>query len=282
MVAEPGLGIACSPMRPLVALDLDGTLLTEASVLTAGHERAVRELQRAGYHIAIVTGRPVLITQAIWKRLGLTTPLVCFNGGWVGFPGQPAMACLRLDEDDTRDILAALRGRGGVACGYPDEKSWWMDRLAMETAGWPAKYGTTIEIRPEDFTPWKGPSFKVMYVADPSITPGIVADLREQFRNRFHVVLSQPDRLEILPKGISKVWGLSKLAAMLGVERADVWSVGDAENDLEMVAWAGHGCAMGHGPEKLLRVARHILPGIHARGLCALPLLMQRTYAGCA
>jgi hydroxymethylpyrimidine pyrophosphatase-like HAD family hydrolase len=261
MVAEPGLGIACPAMRPLVALDLDGTLLTEESVLTAGHERTVRELQRAGCHIAIVTGRPVLITQAIWKRLGLTTPLVCFNGGWVGFPGQPALACLRLDEDDTRDILAALRGRGGVACGYPDEKSWWMDRLAMETAGWPAKYGTSIEIRPEDFTPWKGPSFKVMYVADPLVTPGIVADLRERFRHRFHVVLSQPDRLEILPKGISKVWG-------------------DADNDLEMVAWAGHGCAMGHAPEKLLRVARHVLPGIHARGLCALPLLMQRTIAG--
>jgi len=276
-VAAASFTMACPAMpRPLVALDLDGTLLTEESVLTAAHERTVRELQHAGCHLAIVTGRPVLITQAIWRRLGLTTPLVCFNGGWVGFPGQPALACLRLSEDDTRDILAQLRGRGGVACGYPDEKSWWMDRLAMETAGWPVKYGTSIEIRPEDFAPWKGPSFKVMYVADPLQTPGIVRDLRDHFRDRFHVVLSQPDRLEILPKGISKVWGLSKLATLLGVERADVWSVGDAENDLEMVAWAGHGCAMGHGPEKLLRVARHILPGIHARGLCALPQLMQR------
>jgi len=280
MVAAPGPDIACPAMpRPLVALDLDGTLLTHDSQLSAGHERAVEELRRAGCHIAIVTGRPVLTTQAIWRRLGLTTPLVCFNGGWVGFPGQPAMACLRLDEQDTRDILTALRGRGGVACGYPDEKSWWMDRLAMETAGWDAKYGADIQIRPDDFQQWSGPSFKVMYVADPALTPGIVRDLRELFRKRFHIVLSQPDRLEILPKGISKVWGLSRLAAQLGVERADVWSVGDAENDIEMVAWAGHGCAMGHGPERILRVARHILPGIHARGLCALPLLMQRSGA---
>lgn len=263
---------------PLVALDLDGTLLTEQSVLTAGHERAVGELRRMGCHVAIVTGRPVLITAGIWRRLGLTTPAVCFNGGWVGFPGQPAMASLRHSEADTRDILAALQGRGGVACGYPDERSWWMDRVAMETAGWPAKYGTTIEIRPDDFAPWNGPSFKVMYVADPALTPGIVSDLRAIFRDRFHVVLSQSDRLEILPKGISKVWGLEKLAAQLGVDRADVWSVGDAENDIEMVAWAGHGCAMGHCPDRLRRVARHILPGIQARGLCALPLLMRRTY----
>lgn len=261
---------------PLVALDLDGTLLTEESRLTAGHERAVDELRRRGAHVAIVTGRPVLITAGIWRRLGLTTPAVCFNGGWVGFPGQPAMASLRHSEADTRDILAALHGRGGVACGYPDETSWWMDRVALETAGWPAKYGAAIEVRPEDFAPWNGPSFKVMYVADPALTPAIVRDLRERFRGRFHVVLSQADRLEILPKGISKVWGLSRLADLLGVPRAQVWSVGDAENDLEMVAWAGHGCAMGHGPERLLAAARHILPGIHARGLCALPLLMER------
>jgi hydroxymethylpyrimidine pyrophosphatase-like HAD family hydrolase len=214
---------------PLVALDLDGTLLTEESRLTAGHERAVTELRRRGAHVAIVTGRPVLITAGIWRRLGLTTPAVCFNGGWVGFPGQPAMASLRHSE-----------------------------------------------ARPEDFAPWNGPSFKVMYVADPALTPAIVRDLRERFRGRFHVVLSQSDRLEILPKGISKVWGLSRLAELLGVPRAQVWSVGDAENDLEMVAWAGHGCAMGHGPERLLAVARHVLPGIHARGLCALPLLMER------
>jgi Cof subfamily protein (haloacid dehalogenase superfamily) len=262
---------------PLVALDLDGTLLTEDSRLTAGHERAVGELLRAGCNVAIVTGRPVLITAWIWRRLRLPTPVVCFNGGWVGFPDQAPLAALRLEQPDVRDILQALDGQGGVACGYPDEKSWWMDRHAMETAGWKERYGAAIEVRPDDFLPWSGPSYKVMYVADPARIPLIARHLRDTFRGRFHVVVSQADRLEVLPKGISKVWGLSRLAAILGVAQADVWSVGDAENDLEMVAWAGHGCAMGHAPERLLRVARHILPGIHARGLCALPLLMERT-----
>jgi Cof subfamily protein (haloacid dehalogenase superfamily) len=262
--------------RPLVALDLDGTLLSEDSRLSAGHERAVRELTARGAQVAIVTGRPVLISAWIWRRLGLDTPLVCFNGGWVGFPDRPALACLRLEEADVREILAALDGQGGVACGYPDERSWWMDRLAIETAGWADRYETAIQVRPGDFAPWVGPSFKIMYVADPSRTSTIVADLRARFRGRFHVVISQADRLEILPRGISKAWGLSRLAAMVDAPRAEVWSVGDAENDLEMVAWAGHGCAMGHAPERLLAVARHRLPGIQARGLCALPALMQR------
>lgn len=267
------------PTTPLVALDLDGTLLTEDSRLTAGHERAVRQLQRMGAHVAIVTGRPVLTTEWIWRRLGLTTPAVCFNGGWVGMPGQAPIAALRLQEADVRDILHALHGQGGVACGYPDERSWWMDRYALETAGWQEKYGTTIEVRPDDFVAWHGTSFKVMYVGDPERMPSVVKHLRATFRGRFHVVLSQSDRLEVLPKGISKVWGLERLAARLGVDRQDVWAVGDAENDIEMVAWAGNGCCMGHCPDSLRRVARHVLPGIHARGLCALPGLIARSRA---
>lgn len=265
--------------RPLVALDLDGTLLTEDSRLTAGHERAVHELRAAGCHVAIVTGRPVLISAWIWRRLRLTAPLVCFNGGWVGFPDAPPLAALRLAEPDVRDILLALDGQGGVACGYPDERSWWMDREAIETAGWTERYGAAIEVRPADFVPWRGPSYKVMYVADPQRIPGVVRHLRERFRDRFHVVASQPDRLEVLPRGSSKVWGLERLAAILGIARADVWAVGDADNDLEMVAWAGHGCAMGHCPDSLRRAARHILPGIQARGLCALPGLIAATAA---
>jgi Cof subfamily protein (haloacid dehalogenase superfamily) len=266
-------------VKPLIALDLDGTLLTEDSRLTAGHERAVAQLRRQGAHVAIVTGRPVLISAWIWKRLRLDTPLVCFNGGWVGFPERKAFAALRLEQADVRDILEALEGQGGVACGYPDEKSWWMDRVAMETAGWGDRYGAAIQVRPGDFAPWQGPSFKVMYVADPKRIPTIAKGLRAHFGRRFHVVVSQPDRLEVLPQGISKVWGLERLAGMLGVPRSHVWAVGDAENDIEMVAWAGHGCAMGHCPDSLRRVARHILPGIHARGLCALVPLVARVQA---
>ena len=261
---------------PLVALDLDGTLLSEESRLSAAHERVVGELRQRGCHVAIVTGRPVLTTEWIWRRLRLTVPAVCFNGGWVGIPGQEPLAALRLEQADVRAILGALEGQGGVACGYPDERSWWMDRYALETAGWAERYGTAIEIRPAEFSAWNGPSFKVMYVGDPARMPLVVKHLRGVFHGRYHVVLSQADRLEVLPRGISKVWGLERLASSLGVARAEVWAVGDADNDIEMVAWAGHGCAMGHCPDSLRRVARHLLPGIHARGLCALPGLIER------
>jgi len=264
----------------LVALDLDGTLLTEGSELPAGHERAVDELRAMGMAVAIVTGRPLLTTRWVHARLRLRTPLVCFNGGWVGWPDSAPLAECALTEDDVRDVVRELDDADGAICCYPRADAWVMDREIALTRRWRELYQAPIAIDPGRIADWRGPSCKVMFVAEPELLGDVAARVRARFADRFHVVVSQSDRFEISPRGVTKEWGLSRLAAHLGIARERVWAVGDADNDREMVAWAGHGCAMGHAPHGLRRLARHILPGIGARGLCVLPGLVARELAG--
>jgi Cof subfamily protein (haloacid dehalogenase superfamily) len=264
----------------LVALDLDGTLLTDDSELPAGHERAVRELLASGIAVALVTGRPLLTTRWVHDRLGLRTPLVCFNGAWVGHPHAEPLAASDLAEADVRELVAELAAEEGAICCYPRADRWVMDREIALTARWRERYGAPIEIDPGRIADWRGPSCKLMYVGDPRDLALIAARVRARFPGRFHVVVSQCDRFEVSRAGITKAWGLERLAAAIGVARADVWAVGDADNDREMVAWAGHGCAMGHAPASLRDLARHLLPGIAARGLCALPALIAAETVG--
>jgi len=267
-------------MRPLLlALDLDGTLLTEDSALPAGHERAVETIAALGVQVVLATGRALLTTRWVWRRLRLSTPLVCFNGGWVGLPGQEPFAQAVLTETDVHELMAELRGLDGALCCYPSADTWLMDREIAITAHWRDLYQAPIAIRSDLWTAWRGPSLKLMFVADPALVATVVRRLQARFGNRFHVVASQADRLEILPGGVTKAWGLEHLATRLGVPRAQVWAVGDADNDREMIAWAGRGFAMGHAPHSLLRGARERLPGIHARGLCALVPLVERACA---
>ncbi len=257
----------------LVALDLDGTLLDAGSELPAGHERVVRELRRHA-EVAIVTGRPLLTSTWIWNRLGLDTPMACFNGGWVGIPGREPLAHSALSEAEVHAILAELSAHDGTICCYPSADRWVMDRESQATAGWRELYRTSISVDPRLVSDWRGTSCKVMFVTEPSRLGEVVRALARRFAGRFHVCASQDDRLEVSPAGVTKAWGLERLAQRLGCARADVWAVGDADNDLEMIRWAGHGCAMGHASERVRRSARHVLPGIHARGLCALPGLL--------
>ncbi len=272
----PRHGYKPAMAQTLVALDLDGTLLDEASLLPAGHVRVVAELRQHGIEVAIVTGRPLLTARWVQAHLCLQAPLVCFNGGWLGYPdGETVAACL-LSEQDVRVIVAALADADGAISCYPDASTWIMDREIPLTARWRSLYGAPIGIDPARIHAWQGPSCKVMFVADPARLGQIAAQLQTRFSGRFHVVISQDDRFEVSPVGITKAWGLQRLAARLGIAQTHVWAVGDAANDLEMIRWAGHGCAMGHAPEVVLRAARHVLPSIHARGLCALPNLLAR------
>ena len=264
-------------MRTLVALDLDGTLLTYDSCLPAGHEHAIRELHRRGILVAIVTGRMVLTARWVWDQLKITTPMVAFNGGWVGMPGCTPMAMAPLAGHEVRDIIAELHQYEGATCAYPDASTWMMNRDIPSTAGWRDIYRIDIRVGEEPFRNWQGPSHKVMFVTTAAALPAVVTRLRQRLGSRFQVVASQDDRVEILPGRVHKAWGLERLAAHLGVPRERVWAVGDADNDREMIAWAGHGCVMGQAHESLRRIARHVLPGVQARGLCALPELIERT-----
>ncbi len=266
----------------LVALDLDGTLLTEDALLSAGHARAVRELLHSGIQVALVTGRPLLTTASIWHELNLRTPAVCFNGGWVGTPaGERApqlqtLAQAVLSEADVRTIVAAVADIDAALCAYPDLHTWIMDREIPLTRRWREFYRTDISIAPDRFAVWHGHSHKMMVVGEPAKIPQVAARLSHRLGARFPVVISQHDRIEILPPAVSKAWGLARLAAHLGVARTDVWAVGDADNDIEMIDWAGHGCVMGQAEAKVRAHARHVLPGVGARGLCALPGLIAR------
>ena len=264
-------------MRPrLVALDLDGTLMTYDNRLPVGHEHAVKELRRLGVTVAICTGRSLRTTRWIWESLALGSPLVCFNGAWVGLPDHPPIAQAGIAEDEAHDILKELLHRDGAVCCYPTPGSWIMTRHLPRTHGWSNLYGIDIQIRPDLIHNWTGMTFKIMYVDEPDLIPGVARHLTGLLGRRFQVVMSQEDRLEILPQAINKAWGLARLAEHLGVAQADVWAVGDADNDLEMLRWAGHACVMGQAGDHLLDLARHRLPSVEARGLCALPHILAR------
>lgn len=264
----------------LLALDLDGTLLDAASLLPKAHAQTVAWAQQRGIEVAIVTGRPLLTTRWVWERLHLDTPVVCFNGVWVGVPGEPPLACEALSESEVHHIVGVLADLDGAICVYPGVERWLIHRFTARTQDFAQLYGVTIEERPDLLKHWQGPSCKVMFVTEPENLAASLSAAQDSLGADYHIVASQEDRFEIHRPGITKAWGLAKLAAFMGIEQEAVWAVGDAANDREMINWAGVGCAMGHAPEPLRAAARVVLPAITEHGLQALVPLMEQALAG--
>jgi len=64
--------------------------------------------------------------------------------------------------------------------------------------------------------------------------------------------------LEVMPAGISKASGVAELAAMDGLGAGDVIAFGDMPNDIPMLAWAGHGVAMGNADPAAIAAADEV------------------------
>lgn len=234
-------------LRPrLVGLDLDGTLLTGPRVIPDAHRELIRWFAAQDIAVCLLTGRSLLTTRWAWDELGLDSPLACFNGVWVGHPCTGATAEAPLNESEVKDILAVLAPYPGMRCAFPDPETWLVERFDHRTEGWPARYGVPIASDNRRFASWHGSSCKVMFVATPALIQEVTAVLTERFTGRYHVVISEPDRVEIHAKHATKGWALEHLATGLGIPREQVWAAGDADNDIEMLRWAGTGFAMPH------------------------------------
>jgi hydroxymethylpyrimidine pyrophosphatase-like HAD family hydrolase len=62
--------------------------------------------------------------------------------------------------------------------------------------------------------------------------------------------------LDLLPPGVSKGWALERLAARLGIERAETMAIGDNWNDVAMLEWAGQSVMMGNAAPELRSMAK--------------------------
>ena len=69
---------------------------------------------------------------------------------------------------------------------------------------------------------------------------------------------SQPKLLEIVPPNVNKGETLKYLSESMGIDRDEVIAIGDEENDISMIMYAGMGVAMGNAKESVKQVANHI------------------------
>ena len=93
-------------------------------------------------------------------------------------------------------------------------------------------------------------------VRHPTLTADdLLAVLNASGLNGFHATTSGAPFLEIQGDGVTKASGVALLCTLLGFEAADVMAAGDARNDVELIAWAGFGVAMGNAVPEAIAAA---------------------------
>ena len=108
---------------------------------------------------------------------------------------------------------------------------------------------------------------KFLIVGEPDELDAIQPDLAARFAERLDVVRSHSLFLEGVPLGASKGNALARLAVLFDVPRTQVIAVGDSQNDVSMIEWAGLGVAMGQAPQAVKQAADWVAPTVEEDGV---------------
>ncbi len=264
-------------MIRMVATDLDGTLWDRSVQAHRMVLAAVTELQRRGVIVVAATGRRPRSARTALQENGLSVPAVCLDGtfGEDWATGQRFHQAFFTPEESAA-VLAAfveLAVAPNVFVDHPE-----LDVLLAEL---PAHQPE----RAEALLPWAhvGPlqhsvpnhtvaAFTVIGGVLEELAPlaGVLAAAGVARATLTSDSLYGGTSLSVIPTAASKWAGVAALAATLGIKPEEIVGVGDAANDLELLAGAGLAVAVRTACDEVLAIADTIIEAPADGGWAAL------------
>jgi Cof subfamily protein (haloacid dehalogenase superfamily) len=251
------------PIR-LIALDIDGTLIGDDHAVGARTKKAVRAAMDRDVAVSLVTGRMVSSAMRFARELGLSAPLVGYQGGLIRAipePGSHRLGKLLLHTplpaDAAQRILRWTRERG------LDPHVNHLERFILRADDpraddYSAFMGAHAELVPDLIGSITHPVTKILAVGEPPLPVEVAPDARAEFAGIADVTNSHPRFLEFVAPGVSKGRAIRWLARRLGIPLGATLAIGDQWNDFEMIAEVGHGTAMPSAPVEVRAAARYV------------------------
>jgi Cof subfamily protein (haloacid dehalogenase superfamily) len=252
----------------LIALDLDGTLIGDDLVIHQRVRVAIAQAQARGVAVTIVTGRMFAAARPFAHVLGITGPIVCYQGAGI-FDVGSGMLLAQTDvaQDVTRDVLARAKADHFHAQCYAD------DRLYVDEINrFSKRYTDLAQVEPVLVASLADafhdrPTMKIVLVDEPARATAYVETMKAYLGTRAYVTRSAPDFVEILDPHVDKGRALGFVAAHHGVALDEVLAVGDSWNDLPLLQAAGIGVAMGSAPAEVLAQADAVVADVAHDGV---------------
>ena len=248
-------------MYKLIAIDLDGTLLNEKKDISNRCKEDIRKLRDKGIRVVLATGRPFDGILPYINELDLLDEndfVVTYNGALVQNTNADKVLIKRPLSLDSYKELYNLSKELGVNIHALTESSVLTPRNNPYT-----RIESTInkipiiEGRIEDIDSSTN-IIKVMFIDDPKKLDDIIPLIPQWAKEKYSILRSASIFLEFLDKGVDKGVGVSLIARQLGIEAEEVICIGDADNDIAMIEYAGLGVAMDNAIDDAKSVADYI------------------------
>jgi Cof subfamily protein (haloacid dehalogenase superfamily) len=244
----------------LLAIDLDGTLLAPDKSLSAANIEAVRQAGESGVRVVLVSARPPFGILPIAERLELDGAVIAYNGAFgLRGPGDQVFLNQPLSRRDARRLVPIIR-RHDLYTGYYAAMEWFVEKVCREMEFEAA----SLERRPEVVEDLTDPSLPrphkliVIELDEPQALTPCYSEIRATLPH-LNAHFSDEYALEISDQRATKGAALALLTNDMGLEPGQVAAIGDGENDLSMLQFAGVGVAVANAPPSVLEAADFVV-----------------------
>jgi len=252
----------------LIALDLDGTLVGPDLTISPRVRESITRARARGAQITIVTGRMFAATKPYAQTLGITGPLVCYQGAAI-FEASTG-AVLRetpVHQDVTRQVLAWAQEHHVHAQCYAGDTLY-----VQQINRFSKRYTDIAKVEPKLVPSLSAafadrPSIKIVLVDDPVPSEEHLAALKPLLGDRAYLTRSHVDFVEVLSPDVNKGEALAFVAQRYGATLTETLAIGDAWNDVPLITAAGIGVAMGSGPPELFAQADAVVGDVAHDGV---------------
>lgn len=247
----------------LIACDIDDTLVRFPNPASPRVIRALRAASDAGVTVALVTGRAFRRALPIARSLNLTAPLICNHGGSIRDTADGRLIHLvTLPRALMVEIVTWLQTQCVHMILFEGDQIY---RDCVNAQVVPDFYPYTGEDRSafyQDLSAHVPEQTDILLVTslDHDHLQQVFEQTQTKFGDRARVLFTHPFGMDILSQDATKSRALTWLAEQSGITPAQVMAIGDGYNDIDMLAWAGLGVAMGDGKMEAQNAADVIAP----------------------
>lgn len=244
----------------LIAIDMDGTLLTSDKKILA---ETIADLQRAadaGKYIVLATGRGLAELQDYMDSLSFVEYAVCISGALVyDFRQKQAIHAQTISPALADLIMQRCRLEEPMVHFLTDDKAY-MQRSHIDHI---ADYHMEVYLDLYERVTEKYDDIYSLYPTLERFEKINFYHHSVESRNRtmerlkdlpVSMTFAEETSLEIVAKGVSKAFGFYKLCDHLHINPSETIAIGDAWNDSEIMQAVGLPIAMGNATPELVRL----------------------------
>lgn len=251
----------------LICMDMDGTLLNDKKEVSERAKAAISKAHDLGVKVVIATGRIFVSAEYYGDIIGVKAPIIASNGAYVREKDSDKSIYEEGLGSENYELVVQMLSKYDIIPHFYTEDTIYTEKLVHSSLAY-KKANKTLprnrQVKIEVVDNWN--SFfaeerpriiKAMAVSEES--EKIIRAKNEFIKlNKFQVVSSMKDSFEIMAKATSKGNALKKICDFYGIDRNEIISIGDNENDISMIKFAGLGVAMGNAEESVKNIADYI------------------------